>query len=265
MAENDGAAGVDDSDSGNGAPEGGSPEGGHDKQPKDGEFVPKTQFIAALNSAERKYESKLSALQAEIAELKGAAKAPPSVLPKRYTRAELNAAVEARQITQDQADAEMDRQIRDDARAEAARVANVTVTTAQRQERIDREIARYKAVAPEILDDDHDTRARIKEEFNYLIGLGDSSKDVQTQLKAIRAVLGPIESLEQSRSGRSSHDPHRESGGGSSGGKTRTKSFSDTLDARTRGHYERLIQLGTYKDWAEVEEERKFVRQTRRR
>ena len=53
------------------------------------------------------------------ARLDAAPREKPADQPKRWTRAELNAAVEARQITQDQADDVLDRQIR-----EAAKLAS---------------------------------------------------------------------------------------------------------------------------------------------
>jgi len=253
---------ADDGDgAGGGAPGGGSPEGGQDDKPKDGEFVPKTQFIAALNSAERKREAEVASLQGRLQELEAQVKAKPDDQPKRLNRADLRAAVEAGQISQDQADGEIDRQNREDAENRAHRVALETVSAAKRTELINSEVARYKAAAPEILDDAHDTRKSIRGAFSGLVELGDDPRDVATQLKAIRSVLGPIDRLEKARSGTAQHVTHQEFGGGSGGdqGKPKTGKLTEQLNAGSRAHYEDGIKRGRYKDWAAVEDELKYA------
>jgi hypothetical protein len=256
LAEADGGDGA-----GGGAPGGGSPEGGQDDKPKDGEFVPKTQFIAALNSAERKREAEVATLRAELAELGAQVKAKPTDQPKRLNRADLKAAVEAGQISQDQADAEIDRQHSEDAENRAHRVALETVSAVERKRLVDSEVARYKAVAPEILDDAHDTRKSIREAFSGFVELGDDPRDVVTQLKAIRSVLGPIGRLEKARSGTAQHETHRETGGSSGGDQQKPKNgkLVDQLNAGSKAHYEDGIKRGRYKDWAAVEDELKYA------
>lgn len=251
-------------DAGGGASGGGEDEGGG--KPKD-EVVPKTQFIAAINSANEKHKREMQALRDEM-DMKLAAiaaKPAPTESAKRYTRVELNAMVEARQITQEQADAQMDFQTREDAKSDAKRVATETVTAAQQKERVETEIARYKAVAPEILDDAHETRERIKVEFKALVGLGDDSRALATQLKAIRAVLGPVEKLERALNGKPAHESHREFGGGDGGSQGKKKSPDgaltyDDLSPREKAHYDKGIQTGLYKDKAAVNAELKFAK-----
>lgn len=247
---------------GGGAPAGGSPEGGQDNQPGDGETVSKKQFLAALKSAEEKRERETSALKAQLDEVLAQVKAKPAETPKRFTRAELKAAVEAGQISQEQADAQIEAQFQQDAETRAHRVALDTISAVDRKRLVDSEIARYKTAAPEILDDDHDTRKSIKQQFTGLVELGDDPKDVATQLKAIRAVLGPIERLERSRGGRNEHETHRETGGAGSGGGRQTtgKKLADQLSAATRQDYQRKIDSGVYKDWDEVEGELKYAK-----
>lgn len=260
--EVDGAPDADD-----GAPAGGSPQGGPKGNKPDGEeTVPVARLKAALADQEKRlreeYNSQMAGVRAEIEALKKPAVADQ---PKRYTRSELTAAVEARQITQEQADAEMDRQLRADASADATRVAHATVNAAQREERISQDITRYVAVAPEIQQGSgHETRVKVEERFKTLIARGQNPEDLAAQLDAIEYVLGPIDSLEKSRSGRASHDPHRESGGGDGGGRP-AKKFADTLTPELRDRYAGYIKNGIYKDWAEVEAERKFARPARRR
>lgn len=232
------------------------------KQPKD--VVPTTQLIAALKNQGEQHARDMQALKADFeAKLATATEKPAIEAPKAYTRAELNALVEARSITQDQADTQMDMQIRSAAEAAAARVATETVAQAKLRERVDDEIARYTVVAPEILDEAHGTRDQIRAEYQYLLGLGDKPS-VKTQLKAIRSVLGPVDKLERSRNGTPAHESHREDGGsGGDGGGRKPKGGSgeltyDGLTQREKSHYDRLLASGLYKDKAAVNAELKF-------
>lgn len=246
--------------------DGGAGGGGSDNEPGGGkDVVPKSQFIAALGEAERKREREIAALRAEFEGKLAAATAKPAEMPKRFTKAELKDAVEAGQITQDQAEAQWDKQVREDALAEARQTAHETVTAVERRKQIDGEIARYKAVAPEILDDSHETRQAIKVEFQALVALGDDPHDLATQLKAIRAVLGPVEKLKTSRNGKDQYDSHRESGGGGEGSsRKKTGKLHDQLNAEGREHYESGIRQGRYKDWNDVEDELKYASQKSR-
>lgn len=248
----------------NGAPEGG--DGAPEGDGKDKDFVPKTQFIAAINSATAKHDREMQALRAEMEAKLAEAKKPEK--PRQYTRAEVTTMVDAGQITQEQADAQMDLQMREDARAEASRVANETVSAAQRKSYIETEINRYKAVEPSILDEASDTRARIVEEYKYLVEqLGDSNS-LDTQLKAIRAVLGPVEKLERSRGAKPSHESHRETGGQGGGGKKSDdgKLTYEVLSPREKDYYDKKIASGLYKDIKAVNEELAYANpQTRRK
>ena len=251
----------DDGEAGGGAAGGGSEESGHGKKPDD--VVPKTQFIAALNNQTTKHTAEMAALRAEMEAKIAAATAKPAAVEKVYTRAELNALVEARTITQDQADSQMDLQISRNAEASAARVTTAIVTEAQTKERVDSEIARYTAVAPEILDEAHETRQKIKDAYGYLLSHGDKAS-VATQLKAIYSVLGPVDKLERSRGGKPAHESHREDGGGGGEGRKPKGGADgltyDGLDARTKAHYDRLLASGIYKDKAEINAELKFAK-----
>lgn len=254
---------ADGGDAGGGATGGEDGSGG---KSKDGEkAISESQLKAILRSANEKHEREMRELRAEM-EQKLTDRAAPAEKPKRYTRAELNAAVEAKQITQEQADAQIEAQIREDARSDAALVANETVTAAQQKVRVDTEIARYKVVAPEILDDAHETRQRIKDEFQALVDLGDDPRQLSTQLKAIRAVLGPVEKLERARNGKPAHESHREFGGGggeSQGGKKKDDDSAltyDDLSPREKAHYDKGIASGLYKDKAAVNAELKFAK-----
>ena len=230
-----------------------------DKQ-GDKDVVPKSQFLAAIKSANDKYAALEAKLNAAIEA--GQKKADP---PKQYTRAELNAAVAANQISQEAADQLWDDQTEARILAKATEVSTISVTRAQRKERVDSDISRYTALEPEILVDGSDIREKIAKEFNFLVSMGDP-KTPETELKALRAALGPIDQLELARSGRTVRDTHMETGdGGDRGGKKPGKNFQDALSAREKAHYQKGIDAGRYKNWDEVKAELQHANPNTRR
>ena len=238
----------------------GEPAPKKDKQGDD-DVVPKSQFLAAIHSANEKYSALEARLNAVIEA--GQKKADPP--PKHYTRTELNAAVQANQITQEAADQVWDDQIRAEARSEAATVSTEIVTRAQRKERVDSDISRYVALTPDVMVQGSETREKVAKEYNFLVSLGDP-KTPETELKAMRAALGPIESLELAHSGTTRHETHRETGdAGGSGGKPGGKKFEDTLSQREKAHYQKGIDSGRYKGWDEVKAELAFANPNTRR
>lgn len=261
MLDNDGAGAGEPGQSGSGAPEGGSPEGGSENDDKP---ITAKQLKAALESQKRHYEGQLAGQRAEFEAFKeGVGKQqqqkPAVEQPQRYTRAQLKAAVDAGQITQEQADETWDRQ-RDaetTAKAEAAALAAVKGSTTQ--ERINSDLSEYKRLKPEILDRGSETRAKIVDEYKYLVDTG-SPETVATELAAIRAVLGPLDKLQNASKARRAPESEEQGGGGSDGKLPKTgKAMVDKLDARYREHYEKGIKQGRYKDWAEVETELKHA------
>lgn len=238
---------------GDGAPAGGSPEGGQDSQPGGGgdKQIPESRLRAALAQQKREL---LAEFEAKLA----AAPKGSQDTARTYTRAELSSLVDSGQITQAQADQQWDAQ----ADERASRVALETVSQVERKKLVDSEIARYTAVAPEVLEDGHATRKDIQSAYNGLLELG-QPKNVATQLMAIRQVLGPVDRLERSRNGRNQHDTHRETGGGGAGNgggaRTNTGKLVDRLNADAKREYEKRIDRGIYKDWDAVESELKYA------
>lgn len=234
--------------------------------------IPASRLSAALKSQAETHKAELEAANAKIEAANAKAreiearmaameqKAPAAQQPQRYTRPILNAAVAAGQVTQDQADVLWDTQVA----ADQAAIANNAVNAAQQRGKVDAEIARYTKLEPGILKDGHDVRERIKTEFKYLVGLGDSAQSVNTELKAIRMVLGNIDQFEAARSGRADHESHRETGGGGGGGTRGAggKSLYDQLDDASKQHYDKMLNAGQYKDKSEIEAELKWAGRT---
>lgn len=262
MDVNNGAgAGQDDGQGGSGAPSGGSPEGGSENDEKP---ITAKQLKAALASQRSHYERELANRDAQFDAFKagagsGSKKEEERQPPKRYTRKELNTAVTAGTITQEQADDQFALQTRDEAREIAEAAAVSVVNGATQKERIDSDLAKYKRLAPEILDKGSDERQKIVTEFGELVRTG-MPNNLATELAAIRAVMGPLEKLEKAR-GASRLVEHDEQGAGSGGrpgsGKT-GKKLVDQLSPRQKAHYQKGIDNRRYRDWTEVEAELKF-------
>lgn len=255
MAKDNGAAEDDvDGKTGRGAP-GDDSKGSKDGNADDGEFVPKTQFLAALKSANEKYDALVGQFDAFKAGQKADGPEKKADAPKVYTRAELKAAVEASQISQDHADDIWARQVQNVATENATRAALDAVERKSQQERIETDLAQYKRLVPDLLDRTSDTFAKVREEFQDLVKNG-SPNSLTTERTAIRAVLGSLEKLQAAKAAARSAEHHEESGAGGEGGQRKkgTGKLVDTLSDREKKYYASLIEKGHHKDWKEVEE-----------
>lgn len=263
MANEEAGAGAGNGQDGNGAPSGGSSEDGSENA-LDERF--EKRIRAALANQARQYESRIESVRAEFDAFKagaGSKKDEERQQPKRYTRTEFKAAVDAGQITQEQADDRWAQQVREEAREDAVAAATAAVRGGTQKERVDSEISRYRQLKPEIMQRGSDTRNQVTDEYKALVDRG-SPENVATELAAIRAVLGPLDKLEKSAQATRSQESD-EQGGGDSRPKGGTgKNLVDKLDARAKKHYEKGIEQGRYKDWKEVESELKFATPKRR-
>lgn len=267
MAKDGAGAGQEDGQDGSGAPSGESKDSKDDKS-DDGEFVPVGRLKAALSAQERKHESAMDAMRAEFEAFKAGAQSgsPQQGQPKRYTRAELKAAVSAEQITQDQADDIWVKQAKEETRDEVLAAVRDDASRRTQQEQIDNDLTEYKRLAPEIKDKTSDKFEQISAEFQYLCKRG-SPNNLATELAAIRAVLGPLDKLKTAKAERRAENHEEQSGGEGKGDKQQKagKKLVDTLSPREKKHYEGMIDKGHYKDWADVEKELGFARPEVRR
>lgn len=257
-------AGAGNGQGGSGAPSGGSPEGGSENEGLDDKF--EKRIKAALANQARQYESRIDAVRAEFEAFKAGASSnePPADKPRVYTRAELKAAVDAAQITQEQADDRWAAQIEAEATSKAVAAATAVVNGQATKERVDSEIESYKRLKPEIMEKGSELRGKVEAEFDHLVHVvgmpGKGNGVLQTQLAAIRAVLGPLDKLEKSANAGRAHESD-EQGGGTGGGKPGggSKKLVDHLKGDAKEHYERGIKQGRYKDWNAVEAELKYA------
>lgn len=263
MAEASASAVKDDGQAGDGAPAGGSPEGGSESE-LDERF--EKRIKAALANQRAHYETQLGSVRAEFEAFKeGVGGRAPPAAPKAYTKAELKAAVEAGQVTQEQADDIWDRQREAQITERAESAALDVVARTATKERIDADIAAYRQLKPEIMESGSDLREKITAEFKYLVSVGHPGRGpeaVPTQLAAIRAVLGPLDKLERAAAATRAQESEEQVGSGGAarpaGGGT-SKKLVDHLQGDAKDWYERGIRQGRYKDWDAVEAELKFA------
>jgi hypothetical protein len=218
-----------------------------------GDVVSKTQFLGALKSANEKYD----ALKAEFEQLK-AEKARPAP-PKEVTRAELDQLVLGGDLTRAQADDVLEKQTRAAARAVAKDEAGKLVAQAEYERRVNTELETYREMVPKAWEAGSPEYLKGQKEFNYLIGLG-HQPGLVTELAALRAAFGDIDTLRTSKSARRGPaETHVEAGGGDpedAGG--RDESASLKLTPKQRAYYSKGIEQGRYKSWKDVKAELEF-------
>ena len=259
MSDEAGAgSGQDDGQAGSGAPAGGLPEGGSENDDKP---ITAKQLKAILANQERGFQERLAGQAREFDAFKaGAAQQDkPVEAPKRYTRGDLKAAVDSAQITQEQADDIWAKQLETTMIESATAAATAAVAGRTQKERIDSDLSAYKRLKPEIMQAG-ETRQKIAEEYQYLTSIG-ASKTVETELAAIRAVLGPLDKLERSLNARRSQESEEQGGEGGEGRPRggSSKKLVDHLSADVKKKYESRIASGLYKDWEAVEKELKYA------
>lgn len=257
MAGNDGARSESEDDGqGKGAAPPSESKGDGGKPPGD-EMISKRQFTAALNHATRETDS----LKQQVAELQAKLQHKDEDTRKPATRAELRKMVEGGDLTQDQADAIYDKQVRDEVKREAASVAGRVLSEHGVAQRIESQLSAYKTLVPEVWDKTSEEYVKAMKEYQELVSLGQPATDA-TQLAALRNVYGDVETLRASKTARrGSTETHSETGGhrpGGDGGGNKDGALKD-LSPRQRQHYEGLISRGVYPDWKAVAEELKHA------
>ncbi len=220
----------------------------------DKDVVPKSQFIAAINSANEKYralEQKVEAM-----EKAGQKKAEPP----EPTRAELLEHVEKGDITQAQADAIWEKQVIQKAGTAAAIATQNETQRAEAERKVTDRLLQYKELLPDVWVAGSDAQLAAQKEYREMVALG-SPANMTTELAAIRVAFGSLETLRASKSSQSnSSESHVETGGGKPPGDSSNKDGPPKgLDARKVSYYQKQIDSGRYKGWPEVNEELKFA------
>ena len=244
------------------------PESGDDKReepefipPKDGSWIPKKRF----DEKHAVDQARIAALEAQVtaertataqAETKAAATQPEP--KKRFTRAELARGVEQEQITQAQSDEIWDNQRDQEIEERIDRRVEERTSAFAANQSVERQIQLYQQNEPDVMVEGSDIRSRVAAEYQHLRTEMGMQPGNQTQLLALRSVLGPPERLAPKT--REARETYSETGGGGEPGGEPGEGTHLNLDSRRRAHYQRGIDQGRYKDWAEVEAELKFAK-----
>lgn len=220
---------------------------------KDDESIPKTQFLAALQSANAKFD----ALKAEFDALKAAPAKQPE--PKTPTEAELDAMVEAGTITRALANAELKRQMIIEVRREAVAAAREVTTASALNGKVETSLAEFKQLVGEAWVPGSAERVKVEAAYRRLTGRG-FPDGIATELTALESVYGDLDVLRESKKARRGPSERHEEAGGGSGGAGGGGGSDDPikgLTAREKAHYENAISRGAYKGWDDVAAERK--------
>jgi hypothetical protein len=216
--------------------------------PKDGSWVPR----ARLDEAVGKHASRADALAAELQrereerirleERERLRSTPPA--PK-ITRAQLHELVREGKITEEQADAEYEKQLQERIRSEVLRDSDAKQRIKDRSNTINALLAQYKESIPDIATPGTEARSKVESEYRYLVDVLGEPEGIETEAKACRSAFGPPERAKELT--RRRRDTHQESGGGSGSGDAPDK--NKKLPERIRTHYEKLIRIGRFKGW----------------
>lgn len=233
--------------------------------PRDGSWLPKVrvdELIAGAKAEAARAAEQTAGLRAEMQALKDAVQQKSA--PKPLSRADLNQLVADGKVTQEAADAEMERQVIDTATTKARQVASDVVTQREREGLVTRELDEYRGLIPAAWETGSKERAKVEAEYRYLVGKLGYPDSKATEVAALRAAFGDPELIKASRStGRSGPaETHSEVGGAErgEGGKSDADSPPKGLAASHKAYYEKQIQRGLYADWNAVREELKFSR-----
>lgn len=192
----------------------------------------------------------VSELKAQLAraqgQVEGMTAAKPAEQPKQtYTRAQLTAAVEGGQMSQDDADSLHEQQVIDRTTQQVTERVMGTVAASESENRALADIDKYVAARPDIMVEGSTARSRLADEFSYLTGMGHPDNK-QTQALALRTVYGPVGNLKPG-----TRAAHEETGGGGEEPTTGDGPPKD-MSAGQRNYYQDQINKGRFQDWSAV-------------
>jgi hypothetical protein len=265
-----------------GAPEAEGAEREHPLAPGGDRF--KEVWARAKRAEEEREALKERLHQAELerARLEGERKAADEAkqhqkqAEREYSWDELESFIEQGRITRAQANSYKEE--RQKKREEAIRqeldtkIAQLTVK--DKVGTINSTLERYKTALPSLMQPGSTERQKYEAEYHYLVQeLGDAPT-LATQLKAVRAAFGPIESVESAAKTRQTTTQQRTAFMDTTTTRKPDPTKKDPvqqLDQRTKEHYEKLIKNGRYgmykahvgitaDHWAKVREELTWTR-----
>lgn len=214
--------------------------------------------LAEVREAKARLEGELEATRRVQQEQK--ASTPP--VPE-YTWPQLQTAIDEGKITLSQAMEYREKFTRDSLQREYEKKLEQVVHDKTRVDTVQQELGKYVAALPGLKQSGSDEQKRALQELNYLGTLGYDIKDPRTEVIAVRAAFGDLDTIaKKAQIKHTSQGRDTMQDIASSGKPSSAKADPITkLTSAQKTHYERMIARGQYpKGWDDVREELAWVK-----
>lgn len=242
-------------------------DGQAESQQRERKYIPKERFdqvYARAKDAETKIQlerEQRARLEGELEAMKRAPAQPTAPTPPRYSAAQLQQMIDEGKATVGQVLAYQEEALRKELETKLDEKVQATLSAKAKTSTLQHEMDRYKQVVPEVTQEGTPERQKVVQEFSYLVEMGYDAKDPRTELMAVRAALGSVETIQAKRNakaiptGRETMQDIQSNSGKPVGEPDVLKKMT----AAQRQHYQRMIDRNVYKGWEEVREELKFA------
>jgi len=180
---------------------------------------------------------------------------------KEYTWEQLEAAIEEGKITRAWANTYREELVAKKAKDAAKRELQEEQQRLTQKTSVESELDRYKQLVPDVMQRESPIRQKVEREYAYMVQTLGFKEGLPTQLAAVRAALGDLDTVERSVKAKHSttREPFMETHSSTQKPQQKSSKFIDKLDERLKAHYEKMIRTGQYAGWDEIEAELKYV------
>lgn len=207
---------------------------------------------------QERYDQSVGKLKGRLTALEQGAQKPEAKPEKTYSRSQLRTLVDEGTITEDQMDAQIERQMK----AEATKSALSAVESQTERSKSAAIVDEYKELLDGLDDDGSDNRERAKEAFLSIVDIQGSPKGAaeiaRYEVLALQQAFGPLKSLKKKgRELSNSHrETHQEVGGDYEAGSKDPETKG--LSKRVMDYYGPQVDKGMT-TWKDVKDELKHV------
>ncbi len=225
---------------------------------EDAQMIPKERLDAVLGKL-RGLEGDIASVRETNANLQGQLDAGnKTAAPREYTSVELAQAVVNQEISQADADTIRDTQLENRIVAKVAETVATTTASQARATTVQADKVRYIEAYPDILVDGTELRSRVQEEYAFLTGTMGHPASAETDVLAMRAVVGPSSKIGKVKKATPLREVDEQGGSGGDNppneGDKKVKLSSDE-----KAYYTPMVGKGKmYPTWDDVHAEMKF-------
>ncbi len=220
-------------------------ETGRDRDEKGQRVVPAEEVSQIVNERVNAINEKHAREMGEIRGELNAMKTAPATENKTYSWAQLETAVTDKTITQAEAQSIWAKQEREKTEAFIRDTIQETVGSVTRDSSLQSQIDKYKATFPDINIEGTEARGKVQAEIRtQLEYTGLSAPTLGTELTALRALYGPVESLGNTHA--HERQTHQETGGGSEGVDTPSSDVLKGATSAQKAYYKDKMDKGIY-------------------